>query len=78
MWFPVAKRGLPAINLDFFTQNAGCRSARPGGGITNAIIGTVIIIAMATSIAVPVGVLLAIFNTEFAAAGALPRRFSSS
>ncbi|MGZ4793769.1 MAG: phosphate ABC transporter permease PstA [Ilumatobacteraceae bacterium] len=61
----VAKRGLPAINLDFFTQNAA-PFGQSGGGIANAIVGTVIVIAIATLIAVPAGVLLAIFNAEFA------------
>ena len=37
-----------------------------GGGIKNAIVGTIIMTGMATLIAVPVGVLIAIFNTEFA------------
>jgi phosphate transport system permease protein len=68
----VAKRGLPAINLDFFTQNAA-PFGQSGGGIANAIVGTVIVIAIATLIAVPAGVLLAIFNTEFA-----PRRLAEA
>ena len=68
----VAKRGLPAINLDFFTQNAA-PFGQSGGGIANAIVGTVIVIAIATLIAVPAGVLLAIFNTEFA-----PRRVAEA
>jgi phosphate transport system permease protein len=61
----VAKKGLPAINLDFFTQNAA-PFGQSGGGIANAIVGTVIVLAIAAVIAVPVGILLAIFNTEFA------------
>ena len=64
----VAKRGLPAINLDFFTQNAA-PFGQSGGGVANAIVGTAIILAIATAMAVPIGVLLAIFNTEFAPAG---------
>ena len=68
----VAKRGLPAINLDFFTQNAA-PFGQSGGGIANAIVGTAIVIAIATLIAVPAGVLLAIFNTEFA-----PRRLAEA
>jgi phosphate transport system permease protein len=66
----VAKRGLPAINVDFFTQNAAPFGAS-GGGIENAIVGTLIITGIATAIALPAGVLLAIFNTEFA-----PRRLA--
>jgi phosphate transport system permease protein len=63
----VAKKGLPAINLDFFTQNAA-PFGQSGGGIANAIVGTLIVLAIATVMAVPVGLLLAIFNTEFAPA----------
>ncbi len=61
----VAKKGLPAINLNFFTQNAA-PFGQSGGGIANAIVGTVIIVAIGIAMAIPVGVLLAIFNTEFA------------
>ena len=35
----VAKRAMPALNLDFFTQNAAPFGAS-GGGIKNAIVGT--------------------------------------
>jgi phosphate transport system permease protein len=61
----VARKGLPAVNADFFTKNP-VPFAQTGGGIKNAIIGTLIMSGMATLIAVPVGVLIAIFNTEFA------------
>ncbi len=61
----VARKGLPALNVDFFTKNP-VPFGQTGGGIKNAIIGTLIMTAMATLIAVPVGVLIAIFNTEFA------------
>ncbi len=61
----VAKKGLPALNLDFFTKNAA-PFGETGGGIANAIVGTVIIVLIATAISLPIGVLLAIFNTEFA------------
>jgi phosphate transport system permease protein len=64
----IAKRGLPVINLDFFTQNAAPFGAS-GGGIENALVGTLIITGIGTAMALPAGVLLAIFNTEFA-----PRR----
>jgi hypothetical protein len=38
----------------------------PGGGISSAIVGTAIIVGLATLIALPVGVLAAIYLTEFA------------
>jgi phosphate transport system permease protein len=68
----VAKRAMPALNLDFFTQNAAPFGGS-GGGIENAIVGTLIITGIATAIALPAGVLLAIFNTEFA-----PRRLADT
>jgi phosphate transport system permease protein len=61
----VARKGLPALNVDFFTKSA-VPFGQTGGGIQNAIVGTLIMTGMATLIAVPVGVLMAIFNTEFA------------
>ena len=61
----VARKGLPAINTDFFTKNPA-PVFQPGGGIKNAIVGTLIMTGIATLISVPVGVLIAIFNTEFA------------
>ena len=49
-----------------------------GGGIGNALVGTGIVVAIATLIAAPVGVLAAIYLAEFSAPGPLTRwlRFS--
>ncbi len=38
----------------------------PGGGIGNALVGTIVMVAMAAVIAVPLGVLAAVFAAEFA------------
>ena len=57
-------KGIGAINLDFFTKSTA--SFGPGGGIANAIVGTGIIVGIATVIAVPVGLLVAIYTSEFA------------
>jgi phosphate transport system permease protein len=66
----VALRGAGALNWDFFTKPQAL-FGQPGGGIANALVGTILLIAMATAIAVPVGVLAAIYLTEFA-----PRRIA--
>ena len=63
--FSVARKGLPALSVDFFTKSPA-PVFQTGGGIENAIVGTFIMTAMATAISVPMGVLIAIFNTEFA------------
>jgi phosphate transport system permease protein len=69
MVFSVAKRGAPALSLDFVTK-APPLFGGPGGGIAPALIGTALIVAVATVIAMPIGVLVALYVTEFASARA--------
>jgi phosphate transport system permease protein len=61
----IAKNGISAINLDFFTK-APPVFFGTGGGILPEIVGTGIIVGLATAFALPIGVLSAIFLTEFA------------
>ena len=62
----VARRGAGALSWDFFTKGQAL-FGQPGGGIANAIVGTLLLVALAAAMAVPVGVLSAVFLTEFAA-----------
>jgi phosphate transport system permease protein len=64
----VAMRGAGALSWDFFTKPQAL-FGQPGGGIANAIVGTALLVALATAMALPVGVLTAVYLTEFA-----PRR----
>jgi phosphate transport system permease protein len=61
----VAVRGAGALSWDFFTKPQAL-FGQPGGGIANALVGTIMLVALATAMAVPVGVLTAIYLTEFA------------
>jgi phosphate transport system permease protein len=61
----VAVRGAPALSLDFLIKNPPQAGVR-GGGIAPAILGTAIIVLVATAISVPIGVLVAIYLTELA------------
>ena len=61
----VAVRAAPALSWDFLTTPPNPFGGS-GGGISSAIIGTALIVGMATAMAVPVGVLIAIYLTEFA------------
>ncbi|QEC47830.1 phosphate ABC transporter permease PstA [Baekduia soli] len=63
--FAVVKRGGGAITVDFLTKSPPLFGG-PGGGIAPAIVGTAIIVLLATAIATPVGILVAIYVTEFA------------
>ncbi|MDP9234593.1 MAG: phosphate ABC transporter permease PstA [Actinomycetota bacterium] len=60
----VVLKGVSSISLDFLTTPTSPFGA--GGGISNAIIGTGILVAVATAIAVPLGILIAIYTSELA------------
>lgn len=59
----VVAKGLPAWNTDFFT-NSTTPEGVPGGGIWNAIVGTIVIGAIGTAVAVPFGIVCGIFLAE--------------
>jgi phosphate transport system permease protein len=61
--YDVAKQGASALSWSFLTKNP---VGLAGGGIANAIIGSTLIIIFATLIALPVGVLTAVYLTEYA------------
>jgi phosphate transport system permease protein len=53
-------RGSEAINLDFFTQ-LPTMLGQSGGGILHAIEGTLILLVISTFIAIPIGILTALY-----------------
>lgn len=60
----VARRGAGVINLEFFTQPEP-PPRREGGGYAAGFVGTAIIVAWATVVAVPVGILAAVYLVEY-------------
>jgi phosphate transport system permease protein len=61
----VASRGIKALNWDFFTKGPAV-FGQAGGGVAPALVGTLVLIAIATAMALPFGVLAAIYVSEFA------------
>jgi phosphate transport system permease protein len=61
----VVQRGGGALSLDFVIREPP-QFGGASGGIAPAIIGTAVIVGLATLIAMPLGVLIAIYLTEFA------------
>jgi phosphate transport system permease protein len=59
------KEGLGAFSIDFFTTDPTGRFIGDPGGIRSAIVGTVIIVAVATAIAVPLGIAVALYLVEY-------------
>jgi len=60
----VFARGVHALNWDFFTK--GPVLFGTGGGVAPALVGSMILVGTATAMALPFGVLTAIFVSEFA------------
>jgi phosphate transport system permease protein len=63
--YGVASRGAPALSFDFVVKNP---VGLAGGGIANALIGTLLIVVFAAMIALPIGILTGLYLTEFAGA----------
>ena len=61
----VVIRGLPGLLDPAFFTDLPHPAGVPGGGVVNAIIGTVIIVGIASLVAIPFGVLIGIFLSEF-------------
>jgi phosphate transport system permease protein len=56
-------RGSAALNVEFFTHLPK-PVGEPGGGMANAIVGTVILIAIASCVGLPVGILGGLYLAE--------------
>ena len=63
--YDVAAHGVSALSLGFVIHNP---QGLTGGGIANALLGTLMIVAAAAVIAVPLGILTGLYLTEFAGA----------
>jgi phosphate transport system permease protein len=61
--FEVAKRGIPGLSLEFLTESA--RGHIGGGGAAHALVGTLVITGVAALISIPVGLMAAIYLTEY-------------
>ncbi len=60
----VVKNGISALNFDFFTSLPKPMGVS-GGGMANAIVGTLILIGIAGLLGIPTGILAAIYLTEY-------------
>jgi phosphate transport system permease protein len=62
--FYVVRQGLPALGVAFFTQMPK-PVGEPGGGMANAMVGTLILLGIAAALAVPVGITSGVFLSEY-------------
>src|SRR3954471_11188002 len=67
----VVKKGIGAWSADFFTTDPTGRTCFPGqttctiGGVRSAIVGTLLMVGLATAIAVPLGIGVALYLVEY-------------
>src|SRR5215472_12745717 len=57
-------KGASSLNLDFFTQIPKA-AGEPGGGMANAIVGSGVLLGIASLIGIPIGIGAGIFLAEF-------------
>ena len=62
--FFIAKNGIPVIDWNFLTR-LPAPVGEPGGGIFNAIVGTLMLMLIASLIAVPLGIFAGIYLSEY-------------
>jgi len=63
----VAKRGASELNLNLFTKTpVSFAIGNQAQGLANAFAGSLVIVGLATAMALPVGILVAIYVNEFA------------
>jgi phosphate transport system permease protein len=62
--YMLLQKGIAALNFTCFTDLPPAAMS-PGGGFGNALVGTFVIVAIATVISVPFGIFAAVYITEF-------------
>jgi len=62
--FYLLKEGIPGLSWELLTSEPN-RPGKPGGGVSNSIIGSVLMVGMALAIGVPVAIGCGIFLSEF-------------
>jgi phosphate transport system permease protein len=60
----VAVRGAKALDWNFFTKTAAT-FGQTGGGVANALVGSLVLVTVATAMALPIGILVALYVSEF-------------
>ena len=61
----VASKGAGVMSVSFLTKNLPIVTQFPGGGIAPAIVGTLVITGVAALMAIPLGILAAVFLNEY-------------
>ena len=69
----VISKGAGILSIDFFTKDVPISARTKGPGMGPAIVGTVLITGIATLMAVPLGILAAVYLNEYSAGNRMGR-----
>ena len=61
----IAQKGASAMSWEFLTQSEPFSMVREGGGFLNGLIGTALMVGMAIVVAIPLGIIAAVFLVEY-------------
>ena len=64
IFFHIVKMGFSSINLDFF-KHIPKPTGETGGGMANGMVGSLVLIAMASVIGLPIGIFGAVYLVEY-------------
>jgi phosphate transport system permease protein len=64
VFFYVIRQGFSSLNWDFFTKMPK-PVGETGGGMANAIVGTLVLIGIAAAIAIPIGIVSGVYLSEY-------------
>ena len=64
VFFYVIQQGFSSLNWDFFTKMPK-PVGETGGGMANAIVGTLILIGIASCVAIPIGLIAGVYLAEY-------------
>ena len=63
--FYVVSQGISSLNIAFFTEMPK-PVGEPGGGMANAIVGSLVVVALGAVMAIPIGIVSGIYASEYA------------
>jgi phosphate transport system permease protein len=63
--YHIASKGIASMGWEFLTSSQPFSLRREGGGFLNGLIGTAIMVGLATLVAVPLGILGAVYLVEY-------------
>ncbi len=63
--YQITSKGIRTMDWEFLTSSMPLSFRREGGGFLNALVGTLIMVGLATAVSVPLGIMAAVYLVEY-------------